>query len=78
MMLLPSLMILVWAAKPLVRREWLWLVGVLFVTQPAILLTFLVGRPDHNCLLILLFILYIGLTIRLLMDPGQRRFAIPA
>ena len=77
-MLLPSLIALVWAAKPLARREWLWLVGVLFVTQPAILVTFLVGRPDHNCLLILLFILYLGLTIRLLMEPDRPRMALLA
>lgn len=74
-MLLPSLMVLIWAAKPLVRLEWLWLVGVLFVTQPAILITYLVGRPDHNGLLILLFVLYLGLTIRLLMDPGRLLWA---
>lgn len=77
-MLLPALIALVWAAQPLVRRDWLWLVGVLFVTQPAILVTFLVGRPDHNCLLILLFILYLGLTIRLLMEPDRPRNALLA
>ncbi len=77
-MLLPALIALVWAAQPLARREWLWLVGVLFVTQPAILVTFLVGRPDHNCLLILLFILYLGLTIRLLMEPDRLRNALLA
>lgn len=77
-MLLPTLMILIWAAKPLVRQDWLWLVGVLFVTQPAVLVTFLVGRPDHNCLLILLFVLYLALTIRLLMDPGRWLWAVLA
>lgn len=77
-MLLPALIILVWSAKPLVRRESLWLVGVLFVTQLGVLMTFLVGRSDHNPLLILLFILYLGLTIRLLIDPGQRRLAMLA
>lgn len=77
-MLMPSLMALIWAAKPLVRREWLWLAGVVFVTQPAIMVTFLVGRPDHNCLLILLFIVYFGSTIRLLMDPRQLGLAVVA
>ena len=75
-MLFPALLAFVWAAVPLVRRQWLWLVGVFFVTQPALLVTFLVGRPDQNCLLMLLFVVYVGLTIRMVLEP--RRAAWPA
>lgn len=75
---LPALLALVWAAVPLVRRDRLWLVGVLFVTQPAVLMTFLVGRPDHNALLILLFVLTIGLTIRMLLEPDRLRLPVLA
>ena len=74
-MLFPALLAIVWAAIPLVRRDWLWLVGVLFVTQPALLMTFLVGRPDHNCLLILLFVTYVGLTIRIVVEPHRNAMA---
>ena len=74
-MLFPALLAFVWAAVPLVRRDCLWLVGVFFVTQPALLITFLVGRPDQNCLLMLLFVIYVGLTIRMVLDP--RRDAWP-
>jgi len=77
-MLFPALLAFVWAAIPLVRREWLWLVGVFFVTQPALLMTFLVGRPDHNCLLMLLFVAYVGLTIRIVLEPDRRSMAIMA
>ncbi len=75
-MLFPALLAFVWAAAPLVQRQWLWLVGVFFVTQPALLVTFLVGRPDQNCLLMLLFVVYVGLTIRMILEP--RRLAWPA
>ena len=75
-MLYPALLAFVWAAVPLVRRQWLWLVGVFFVTQPALLITFLVGRPDQNCLLMLLFVVYVGLTIRMVLEPA--RIAWPA
>ncbi|NNG02896.1 MAG: hypothetical protein HKM95_02190 [Inquilinus sp.] len=75
LMQLPTLLALVWAAAPLVQRSRLWLVSILFVIQPAALLTFLIGRPDHNALLILCFVLSIGLTIRLLLQPERRRNA---
>ncbi len=74
-MLLPAVLAIVWAATPLVRRDRLWLVGVFFVTQPALLMTFLVGRPDHNCLLILLFVAYVGLTIRIVLEPHRKMMA---
>ncbi len=75
---LPAVLALVWAAMPLVRRSELWLVGIVFVVQPGTLLTFLAGRPDQNCLLILLFVLTLGLTIRMLLEPDRLRLAAAA
>lgn len=72
---LPAVLGLVWAAAPIMRRDWLWLVGILFVVQPGALLTFLAGRPDQNCLLILFFVLTLGLGIRMLLQPDRLRLA---
>lgn len=79
-MMLPTVLAIVWAAAPLVRRDRLWLVGVLFVTQPGLLLlmVFHAGRPDHNCLLILLFTAYVGLTIRIVLEPHREKMAVLA
>ncbi len=67
---------LLWAAAPLLSRVWLCLLAFLFVPQPAIFGAFAVGRPDHHGVQILLFVLLIGLTLRLIFDPARSRAAI--
>ena len=67
---------LVWAAAPLLPRLWRCMLAFLFVSQPAIFGAFAVGRPDHHGLQILLFVLLIGLTLRLIFDPTRTRAAI--
>jgi hypothetical protein len=52
------------------------MLAFLFVSQPAIFGAFAVGRPDHHGLQILLFVLLIGLTLRLIFDPTRTRAAI--
>lgn len=71
-----AIVAMVWAAAPLLRRPWLCLLAFLFATQPAVFAMFAVGRPDHHGLQILLLILLIGLTLRLLFDPGRPRDAL--
>ncbi len=68
----------IWAVAPLLSRRWLPLVAFYFVAQPAVLSRFLVGRPDHHGLLILLLVLAIGFGLRVAQDPGRRSGAISA
>src|SRR5690606_33782816 len=65
---------MVWAARPLVGRG-LWLVPLLFVTQPAIVTAFIVGRPDHHGFELTLFVLFLGSMLRLAVNPEDRRQA---
>jgi len=67
---------MVWAATPLISRRWLPLVALLYVAQPGIMLRFLVGRPDHHGLLILLLVLAIGFCLRVAQDPESRSNAM--
>jgi len=67
---------LVWAAAPLLPRLWRCILAFLFVSQPAIFGAFAGGRPDHHGLQILLFVLLIGLILRLIFDPTRTPAAI--
>lgn len=67
---------LVWAAAPLLPRAWRCLLAFLFVAQPAVFGAFAVGRPDHHGVQVILFVLLIGLTLRLIFDPARARAAI--
>jgi len=64
-----ALIAVAWAARPLVAAEGRVYLGFLLVSQPAVIRDFLVGRPDHHGLLIVLFILFLGLAFRLLARP---------
>ncbi|MFQ6017097.1 MAG: hypothetical protein ACE5KF_02785 [Kiloniellaceae bacterium] len=73
-----SLLALVWTAAPVLPRRWLWLLAFLFVAQPGVFAVFMIGRPDHHGLLGLLFIVSVGLTIRLLSQPDRVGNAVRA
>lgn len=70
------LLALMWAAAPVLERSWRWLIALFSIAQPAILGTFVLGRPDHHGLLMLWLAVWIGLTIRLLMEPEKRNWAV--
>lgn len=72
------LVALMWASAPLLSGTWRWLIALFSVAQPGILNNFVLGRPDHHGFLILLLVVLLGLTIRLLMEPERRRWAIGA
>ncbi|MFQ6018438.1 MAG: hypothetical protein ACE5KF_09595 [Kiloniellaceae bacterium] len=71
-----SLFALAWAAIPVLGRQWLWLLGIFFVVHPGVFQAFMIGRPDHQSLILLLCMLLIGLTIRLLLEPERGNRAI--
>jgi hypothetical protein len=73
LMHLAALIVLVWAAQPLVRRDLLPRAGIptlllVFVAQLGAYEPFLLGRPDHHALVGLLFLAYLGFLLRLLLD----------
>ena len=76
LMHLLALLILVWGVQPLVRRNLLPLAGVptlllVFVAQMGAYQPFLMGRPDHHAPLALLFVAYLALMLRVLIDERE-------
>lgn len=61
----------IWAALPAIRplgRRW---IGLFFVLQPAAGLAFMVGRPDHHGLQLVVWMALLGITVRLLQGGGK-------
>jgi hypothetical protein len=60
-----TLFALFWAARPLFSRAGLVYLGVVSLTQPALLSYFSAARPDHHGLIALIFVLMLGYGLRL-------------
>ena len=67
-----ALVFVLWAAQPILGRQGFSLIGFLFVLQPAMLSFYTVGSPDHHGLLLTVFILSMGFTLRLLIQPFRK------
>jgi hypothetical protein len=67
-----------WALLPLFSNRQIFVLGVLFVFQIVIILSFKAGRPDHQSLLYLLFIVSLGFGARLLLQPFHLRWCYGA
>lgn len=78
LLLLVAICAVVWAARPVLRPGWLWMLPILFVCQPGIIAHFMLGRADHQSLLVLLFIAEIGFVLRLIEEPEDRLYATGA
>jgi len=70
-----SVLALAWAAEPVLDRDARLFACLVFLMQPTILAYSSVGRPDHHSALLLLFLIVLGLTFRVLIDPLDRRSA---
>ena len=71
-----ALLALAWAAQVLVRQNFLArkrlpLLYLVFLAQLPIYQPFLAGRPDHHAPLALLFVLYLGFWMRVLLEGGR-------
>ena len=71
-----TLLALAWAVRVLVRQglldqKRLPLLYLVFLAQLPIYQTFLAGRPDHHAPLALLFVLYLGFWMRVLLEGGR-------
>ena len=71
-----SIVALFWAFRPAMKGTDYIVLGFLYATQMGIVTTYSFGRPDHQQLLNLLFILSIGLITRLLMRPFDLRLCL--
>nr|MBC8242282.1 hypothetical protein [Alphaproteobacteria bacterium] len=70
-----TLLALLWAVRPLLdRQDLLWL-GLLFPLQLFLDHQFAPGRPDHHALLLLLFVCALGAQIRVMASNAARRVA---
>ena len=77
-LLIASIFSLFWASQAVFNRDAALRVCLLFVCQPMILQVYAFGRPDHHALLLLLFILTLGFTLRLLVTFDPKRHAYGA
>jgi hypothetical protein len=73
LMHLLALAALLWGVRPLIQREVLPRAGLptlllVFVAQVGAYQPFLMGRPDHHAPMALLFVLYLGLLLHMLLD----------
>src|SRR6185503_15272889 len=71
-------LLLVWAAAPLLDAASQLFLGLVFVFQMSVSAYAMAGRPDHHLLLLVGFIALLGLTLRLLLRPFDRRLALLA
>jgi hypothetical protein len=69
---------LAWAATPLLDRDARLFGCLALLMQPTVLAYSSLGRPDHHSLLLLLFMVLFGLTVRLLTAPQAHRMAAAA
>ena len=70
-----ALLAIFWAFQPILQKLQIQILGLLFIAQMGILVSYYVGRPDHQSLLNLLFIVCLGCVLRLLQDPYVRSWA---
>jgi hypothetical protein len=70
-----TLLALLWAARPLLGRQGLLWLGLLFPLQLFLDHQFAPGRPDHHALLLLLFVCAMGAQIRAMAAGGPYRAA---
>jgi hypothetical protein len=68
-----ALFTFIWFIKPLTGNRENGIAGLLFVTQMGIIAAFVAGRADHQSLILLLFILSLGIGMRLLVAAFDAR-----
>jgi hypothetical protein len=73
-----TLVALAWGVSPILARQGLSYLPYIFLSQFYLFVMFQAGRPDHHCLLLFLFTVSFGYTLRLLLFPYAARWAAPA
>lgn len=70
--------LMLWAARPLVGKATAYLAGAILLLQPGFISYTMAGRADHHALQFVILTLAIGLTLRLLIRPPDKRLAVAA
>jgi hypothetical protein len=75
-LLIATLIALQWSSRPVLSssKDGPFLACFVFVLQITTLSYYQSGRPDHHGLIVLLFVLSIGFTLRMLLRPVSARF----
>jgi len=73
-----TIMALLWSTRPILGKKGSLSIGLIFLCQMTLLTCFRPGRPDHHSLLIFLFALSIGLTLRMILSPLNTRLCYMA
>lgn len=71
-----SLLALYWAVKPVINRNSIQMLWLLFISQTILLQVYFFGRPDHHSLLLFLFILLMGSMFRMVSAPENHKHAM--
>lgn len=69
-----SVGLVVWMPDKLADSRVKSLLLFVFITQPIIYEMFMFGRPDHHSLIMVLFLLVLGVSIRALLEPEAKKF----
>ena len=73
-----SLIALMWAVTPLLRRQDVPYLGVLVLALPAVHSYFGIGRADHHGFILFLFVVLVGFCLRALMSGRNAKVLIAA
>ncbi|MHC4791050.1 MAG: hypothetical protein ACYS8Y_06390 [Planctomycetota bacterium] len=73
-----TLFALYWSTRPILSKEGPLLIVFVFVPQLVMLNYFQAGRPDHHSLLMFIFILSVGFTLRIILKPIKILFCYMA
>ena len=69
LLMIATIIALQWSARPVLNKDGPILACFVFVLQMVILSYYQSGRPDHHSLLIFVFVLSVGLTLRMILRP---------
>jgi len=72
-LLIATLIAFQWSTRPILSKDGTFLAGFMFFLQLIIIAYYQPGRPDHHSLLISLFVLSIGFTLRIILRPFSAR-----
>ncbi len=67
---------LYWATRSVLNRNSRRLLWLLFIAHTVLIQVFLLGRPDHHSLLMLLFVLLLGGLFRMVGQPQRNRHVL--
>ena len=70
-----SVLFLIWAFASVYNNRQMMFLSIGFIVQPAILFSYLAGRPDHHSLITFLFIVSLGFVVRMMQEPARKLWA---